>query len=94
MKNVAKPQNLLEKPRKYLISSFLGKEILIDMEMAKFYQEMGLEITRINEFVKFYPQKCFSKLENEIADSRRAADANSSKSVIALAKKLTGNFTC
>ena len=59
--------------------------------MAKFYMEIGLEIKRIKEFVELYPQKCFSKLANEIVDSRKAADADSSKAIIALTNKLTGN---
>ena len=60
--------------------------------MEKFYLEMGFEITRIKEFIEFYRQKCFSKLANKIVDSRRAADTDSSKAIIVLTNKLTGNF--
>ena len=59
--------------------------------MAKFYLEMGLEITKIKEFIEFYSQKCFAKLADEIVNSRRAADTDPSKAVIALTNKLTGN---
>ena len=51
-----------------------------------------MEIARIKKFVKFYSQKCFSKLANEIVDSRRAADADSSTAIIALTNKLTANL--
>ena len=91
MRNVAEGHGLLKKPKKYLISSHFGKEILINTEMAKFYLEMGLEITKIKEFIEFYPQKCFAKLADEIVNSRRAADTDPSKAVIALINKLTGN---
>ena len=91
MRNVAEEHGLLKKPKKYLISSHFGKEILINTEMAKFYLEMGLEITKIKEFIEFYPQKCFAKLADEIVNSRRAADTDPSKAVIALTNKLTGN---
>ena len=91
MRNVAEEHGLLKKSKKYLISSHFGKEILINTEMTKFYLEMGLEITKIKEFIEFYPQKCFAKLADEIVNSRRAADTDPSKAVIALTNKLTGN---
>ena len=91
MRNVAEEHKLLEKPQKYLISSYFGKEILINTEMAKFYMELGLKITKIKEFIEFCPQKCFSKLANNIVDSRRSADVDKSKAIIALTNKLTGN---
>ena len=91
MRNVAEEHGLLRKAQKYLISSNFGKEILINTEMAKFYLEMGLETTKIKEFIEFYPQKCFAKLADEIVNSRRAADTDLSKAVIALTNKLTGN---
>ena len=83
--------NLLKKPKKYLISSYFEKEILINTEMAEFYLNLGLKITRIYEFIQFHPQKCFEKLANEIVNSRREADLDKSKTVIALTNKLTGN---
>ena len=59
--------------------------------MAKFYLEMGLKITKIYEFVEFFPQKCFTPLAQEIINSRHLADTDKSKTVIALTNKLTGN---
>ena len=91
MRNVAEDHGLLKKIIKYLISSYFGKEILINTEMEKFYLEMGLEITKIKEFIEFYPQKCFAKLADEIVNSRRATDTDPSKAVITLTNKLTGN---
>ena len=60
--------------------------------MAKFYLEMGLKITKIYEFIEFFPQKCFAPLAQEIVNSRRLADTDKSKTVIiALTNNLTGN---
>ena len=86
-----KEHGLHKKTQKYLISSHFGKEILINTEMAKFYLEMGLEITKIKEFTEFYPQKCFAKLADKIVNSRRSADTDPSKAVFALTNKLTSN---
>ena len=55
--------------------------------MAKFY----LENTKIKGFIEFYPQKFFGKLTDEIVNSRKAADTDPSKDVIALTNKLMGN---
>ena len=91
MQKVAEQHDLLKKPKKYLISSYFGKEILINTEMAEFYLNLGLKITRIYEFIQFHPQKCFETLANEIVNSRREADLDKSKTVIALTNKLMGN---
>ena len=61
------------------------------MEMAEFYSNLGLKITRIYDFIEFHPQKCFETLANEIVNSRREADLDKSKTVIALTNKLSGN---
>ena len=42
--------------------------------MAKFYLDLGLKITRIYEFVQFYPSKCFESLALQIAEDRRNGD--------------------
>ena len=59
--------------------------------MAEFYLNLGLKISRIYEFIEFHSQKCFKTLANEIVNSRKKADLDKSKTVIALTKKLTGN---
>ena len=91
MQNVAEEHDLLKKKQKYLISSYVAEKFLINSEMAKFYLEMGLKITKIYEFIEFFPQKCFAPLAQEIVNFRRLADTNKSKAVIALTNKLTGN---
>ena len=74
MQKVAEQHNLLKKPKKYLISSYFGKKILINTKIAEFYLNLELKITRIYEYNEFYPQKCFETLANEIVNSRREAD--------------------
>ena len=91
MQNVAEEHNLLKKEQKYLISSYFAEKFLINSDMAKFYLEMGLKITKIYEFIEFFPQKCFAPLAQEIVNSRRLADTDKSKTVIAPTNKLTEN---
>ena len=91
MKDVAEKHDLLKKEQKYLISNYFAEKKLINSEMAKFYLEMGLKITKIYEFIEFFPQTCFAPLAQEIVNSRRLPDTDKSKIVIALINKLTGN---
>ena len=91
MKRIAEEHGFLKKPRKYLVNSHFGKDVLISSSMVKFYLEMGLEITRIYEFVQFYPIKCFQQLGVGISNARRLADQDSSKQVLGLTQKLLGN---
>ena len=44
---IAKEKDCLKKPRQYLISSYFGKNILINSEIAKFHLSMGLVIIEI-----------------------------------------------
>ena len=48
MQKVEEQHDLLKKPKKFLISSYFGKKILINTEMAEFYLNLGLKITKIN----------------------------------------------
>ena len=54
MKNVAEEHALLKKQQKYLISRYFAEKILINSEMAKFYLEMSLKITKIYKYIEFF----------------------------------------
>ena len=64
MGNTAKEHGFLKKPKRALISSHFGVEVLVSTTVAKYYLEKGLKITRMYEFIQFYPEKCFEKLAN------------------------------
>ena len=91
MRGVAEKHGLPKKPKRTLICSHFGKEVLITLEMGKFYLEKVLKITRIYEFIEFHPQICFKNLANRICDARRQRDLNRDSQVAALTAKLTGN---
>ena len=56
MRGVAEKHSFLKKPKRALICSHFGKEVLITSEMGKFYLEKGLKITKIYEFIEFHPK--------------------------------------
>ena len=91
MRGVAEKHGFLKKPKRALICSHFGKEVLITSEMGKFYLEKGLKITKIYEFIEFHPQKIFEDLGNRICDARRLGDLNTHSQIAVLKAKLQGN---
>ena len=59
------------KPTKYLIGSMYGKGILIISELARWYLENGLIITRIEQFIQFQPKRCFKAFADQVTNDRR-----------------------
>ena len=90
MKEVAEKNDYLKKPRKTLISSYFGTNHFVSSNMLKFYLEMGLVVTRIYEFIEFYPEAYFKELAEEIVETRRKGDRDPDLQVVALTKKLIG----
>ena len=45
-------------------------------------------VTRIYEFIEFYPEACFEELAEEIMETRRKGDRKPDLQVVALTKKL------
>ena len=91
MRGVAEKHGFLKKPKRALICSHFGKEVLITSEMGKFYLEKGLKITKIYEFIEYQPQKRFEDLGNKICDARRLGNLNRHSQIVALTAKLQGN---
>ena len=60
--------------------------------MLKFYLKMGLVVTRIYEFIEFYPEACFKELAEEIVETRKKRDRDPDLQVVALTKKLIGKL--
>ena len=52
---------------------------------------MGLIITEIQEFVQFSRSECFEELAQDIVNTRREGDKDSSKQILALTEKPLGN---
>ena len=70
LKKVAEKHDLLKNEQKYLISIYFAKQFLINSEMAKFYLEMGFQITKIYEFIEFFPKNVLLLRHCEFKNSR------------------------
>ena len=91
MRIIAEKHGYLKKPKKCLTYSYFGKKILLITPLAQFYLQQGLVITRIYEFVQFYPEECYENLAKSIVSDRRLADLELDKKVLAFSQKLLGS---
>lgn len=75
-----------------LISSYIGDHILLYTPLIKWYIKMGLVVKKIYYGLEYiHPSACFKEFGEQISDSRRNADKDPSKKIIAETDKLTGN---
>jgi len=72
----AERNNVFKKPRLMLIGSYFGEEILLITPLVKWYLDYGLKVTRVYEFIEYYPSKCFEKFCLNVSEARRAGDSD------------------
>ena len=91
MKKYCIERKLMTQPRRTLISSFYGKEILLATPLLKWYIEHGLKIEKIQQIVEYRPQKCFKNFGDTVTQARIMGDRNQDSSILADTMKLVGN---
>jgi len=91
MREYAKRNNVFKKPRRMLIGSYLGMEILLITPLVKWYLDHGLKVTKVYECIECYPSKCFEQFGLNVSEARRAGDSDPSKAVLGKTQKLHGN---
>ena len=91
MRQYAEKRKLLSTPRRTLIASYFGKEILLATPLLKWYMENGLELTEVYLVVQYRPEACFETFVDHVADARRKGDNDPTQSIVADTFKLLGN---
>ena len=71
MLKFAEDRNLLSQPRRSMISSFFGKEILLATPLLKYYLQKDLRVTDIQLVVQYRPSRCFKKFQEKVSNDRR-----------------------
>ena len=94
IREYAERNNVFKKPCRMLIGSYFGKEILLITHLVKSYLDHGLKVTKVYEFIEYYPSKCFEKFGLNVSEARRASDSDPSKAVLGETQKLHGNSSC
>ena len=91
IKDCAHEQNLLNKTRRMLISSFYLQRRPVVTPLLQFYLEKGLVLNQFYWFIQYTPEKCFESFIKLVVEARGEGDKNSSSSVVAETMNLIGN---
>ena len=88
MKDYAEEHGIMAQPRRKIIGSLKGENILMAIPLLKWYLEHGLEVTKVYQVIEFTPKPCFKPFGDAVSDARRAGDADPRETIIADTMKL------
>ena len=91
MLRFAEKSGYLKAPQRMLIGSMFGEKILLLSELAKWYLEQGLEITKVYQLVEYRPRCAFAPFGESVSDARRRGDQDPDLELLATTSKLVGN---
>ena len=91
MKEYADEHKALNQPRRSLVGSYFGKQLLFATPLLKWYLAHGMRVTNVNLIIEYEPSPCFRKFGVNVSNARREGDRNSSYAIIAETMKLLGN---
>ena len=69
MQKFAIDHNLLKQPRRSLISSYFGTNILLTTPLVKYYIKLGLQVTKIHQVIEYSPSRCFMPFVNAVSNA-------------------------
>ena len=90
MKNFREEHGIMNRPRRNLIGSFHGEQILLATPLLKWYLDHGLEVTKIYQVIEYTLVPCFKPFGKAVSDARRAGDVDPNKAITADTMKLVG----
>ena len=91
MRRYAEEHDLLRRPRRTLVASYEGRNILLATPLLRWYLHNGLEVTDIQQVVEYVPSPCFLRFSDDVSEARRQGDAHADKAILAESFKLMGN---
>ena len=91
MKDYAEEHKILNQPRRSLVGSYFGKQLLFATPLLKWYLTHGLKVTNITLIIEYEPSACFRKFGEKVSEARREGDQDPDKTIIAEIMKLLGN---
>ena len=91
MKEYAEKESIMSQPRRMLISSFHLRKGSIITPLLLCYFNLGLECTKIHQFVQYIPKKFFNSFVQSAVNAQRQGDDNPNSSVVAETMKFLAN---
>ena len=91
MKENAEEEWIISQPRRMLISSFHLKIGTIINPLLLYYLRLGLECTKIHQFIQYTPKKCFNRFVHSAVNARRQGNENPNSGALAETMRLLAN---
>ena len=91
MKVYAEKEGIISQPRRMLKFSFHLKSETVITPLLLHFLRLGLEWTKIRQFVQYTPKKCFSSFVQSAVNARRQRDEKPNSSVVAETMKFSAN---
>ena len=91
MKEYANEQKILSQPRRSLVGSYFGKQLLFATPLLKWYLTHGLHVSNVTLTIEYEPSPCFRNFGEKVSDARREGDRDPLKAIVAETMKLLGN---
>ena len=66
MRDYAEREGLMKTPRKSLIGSMFGEEILLATPLLQWYLSHGIEVQHIYQVIQYRPRDCFKTLGKQL----------------------------
>ena len=91
MRQYAEENDIMSTPRRMLIGSYRGDNILLTTPLLRWYIAHGLVVDHVYQVIEHEPKPCFQNFGDSVSAARRAGDADPDKAIIADTMKLLGN---
>ena len=91
MRQYAEENDIISTPRRMLIGSYRGENILLATPLLRWYMAHGLVVDRVYQIVEYSPKPCFQHFGESVSTARRNGDVDPDKIIIADTMKLLGN---
>ena len=91
MRQYAEEHDILTKPRRMLVGSYIGDKILLTTPLLRWYIAHGLVVDHVYQVVEYEPKPCFRNFGESVSTARRNGDVDPEKAIIGDTMKLLGN---
>ena len=91
MREYAEENDIMSTPRRMLVGSYHGENILLATPLLQWYLAHGLVVDRVYQIVEYERKPCFRQFGESVSAARRDGDADPDKAIIADTMKLLGN---
>ena len=76
MRRYAETHNIMTTPRRMLVGSYYGDNILLATPLLRWYLDHGLEVLHVYQVIEYDPIPCFRRFGDAVSKARREGDVH------------------